>query len=115
MLSLILLLIFAISFGYFATFNAIPVPIVLGHFYTLPSLPLYAVIGASILLGLVLAWFISLLGSLANTIELSKIKHEVKDKKSTIHDLTKQVNELQIENSNLKGELKNEPTDPNSL
>ena len=115
MFSLILLIIFAIGFGYFATFNVISIPVVLGSFYTFPSVPLYAVIGIALLIGIVLAWLISLTSQLASAITLHKVKNEITDKKSTIHEMTKKVNELQIENANLKGELKNEPLDDSSL
>lgn len=115
MFSLILLLIFAIGFGYFATFNVLAVPVIFGPYYTFPSVPLYAVIGASLLVGLILSWFISLVGLLGNSYTLRRKDREINAGKSQVHSMTKQVNDLQIENSNLKGELKNDPTDPNSL
>lgn len=113
--SLILLIIFAIGFGYFATFNVITVPILFGTYYSFPSVPLYVVIGISLLVGLILSWFISLAGTLGNSFTLRRKERDLNDKKSTIHTMTKQINKLEIENSNLKGELKNEPFDDGSL
>ena len=113
--SLILLIIFAIGFGYFATFNSLTVPVMFGTYYTLPGVPLYGVIGVSLLVGLLLSWFISLVASLGTSFTLRKRERELNDKKASIHTLTKQVNKLEIENSNLKGELKNEPFDDGSL
>lgn len=113
--SLILLIIFAIGFGYFATFNALAVPIAFGTYYTLSAVPLYLVIGVSLLTGLLLSWFISLVASLGNSFTLRKRERELNDKKASIHTMTKQINKLEIENSNLKGELKNEPFDDGSL
>lgn len=113
--SLILLIIFAIGFGYFATFNVLSVPILFGTYYSFPSVPLYVVIGISLLMGLLLAWFISLAGSLSNSFILRRKERELNTKEATIHTLTKKVNEIQIENANLKGELKNEPLDDISL
>lgn len=103
------------AFGYFATFNLVSIPVVFGIFYTLPAVPLYAVIGVSLLIGIVLAWFISLTAQLANVITLQKFKKDIQEKKTKIHEMTKKVNELQIENSNLKGKLENEPFDSSSL
>lgn len=115
MFSLILLIIFALAFGYFATFNQDLIPLVLGPYYTTPPIPLYIVIGLTLLVGLLLAWFISLAGSLSNGFALRQKERELNNKEATITTLTKKVNELQIENANLKGELKNEPFDDISL
>ena len=113
--SLILLIIFAIGFGYFATFNVLTVPILFGTYYSFPAVPFYAVIGISLLIGLILSWFISLAGTLGNSFTLRRKERDLNDKKSTIHTMTKQINQLEIENSNLKGELENEPFDDGSL
>ncbi len=113
--SLILLLIFAIGFGYFATFNVLAVPIIFGSFYSLTAIPLYVVIGASLLIGLLLSWLISLVGSLGNRFTLRAKEREINDSKAKIHAMTKQTNELQLENANLKGELKNDPVDELTL
>lgn len=115
MFSLILLIILAIGFGYFATFNLNLVTITLGPYYTTPPIPLYIIIGLTLLVGLLLAWFISLIGSFNNSFALRQKERELNDKEATIHTLTKKVNEIEIENDNLKGELKNEPFDDISL
>jgi regulator of replication initiation timing len=52
---------------------------------------------------------------LGNSYTLQRKDREINEGKSQVHSMTKQVNDLQIENSNLKGELKNDLTDPNSL
>lgn len=115
MFSLILLIVFAISFGYFATFNLDSIPIVFGPYYTTPAIPLYIIIGATLLIGLLLAWVISLVRSFSNGLALRQKERELINKEATIHTLTKKVNEIEIENANLKGELKNEPFDDVSL
>lgn len=102
-------------FGYFATFNTLSIPLVLGHFYTFPSAPLYLVIGATLLIGIFLAWLISFTSHLATQFTLSRFKKELQEKKEAIRSMTKKVNELQVENASLKGELKNDPTDDISL
>jgi uncharacterized integral membrane protein len=113
--SLIILLLFAIGFGYFATFNTLTVSITFGTFYEIAGVPLYIVIGASLLTGLLLSWLIMLVGSLSNHFTLRSQARQINTSKATIHAMTKKTNDLQIENANLKGELKNDPTDELTL
>lgn len=113
--SLILLIIFAIGFGYFATFNVVAVPIIFGSIYTVSAVPLYIVIAGSLLVGLFLSWLITFFTSLSSHYIMRHKDREINSGKSTIHTMTKQINDLEIENSNLKGELKNEPFDDGSL
>ncbi len=114
MFSLILLVLSALGFGYFATQNTLTLPLTFGAFST-PQLPIYVIVGASLLLGLLIAWLISILSSLATAMILRDRDKEIKDDKETIHTMTKRINELEIENANLKGELHNEPLDDISL
>jgi uncharacterized membrane protein YciS (DUF1049 family) len=102
-------------FGYFATFNTLMIPLSLGHFYTFTSLPLYLIIGVTLLVGILLAWLISLSTVVSTKVTLSRFKRELHEKKDAIRSMTKQVNELQVENATLKSELKNDPTDDISL
>ena len=115
MLSIILALVIALGFGYFATFNTTTLPLVFGHFYTTPALPLYVIIGLSLALGIVLSWVRNLVKSLHTSLKLHGKEVEIKKGKATIHEMTKKTNELQIENANLKGELHNDPLDDTSL
>jgi uncharacterized membrane protein YciS (DUF1049 family) len=114
MLNLILLVVFALAFGYFSTQNTLTIPLALGP-YTITAIPLYVVIGATLLLGLTFAWLISFLDSFTIKMTLRGKENEIKKNKTAIHEMTKKINELQIENANLKGELKNEPMDDISL
>jgi|SRR3989344_6935560 len=114
MFSLILLVIFAIIFGYFATQNTQTITVTLYN-YTISSIPLYTVIGAALLIGLSLSWLISLSGSFSTAMKIRGKESTIKDAKKNIHDLTKQVNQLEIENARLKGKVEEEQVDDESL
>lgn len=110
MLTFILLLILALGFGYFATQNTLSIPITLAN-YTLSNVPLYMVIGVTFLLGLSLSWLNSLLDSFSSAMKLRGKDSAIKGSKRTINDLTKQINQLEIENAKLKGRKEQEDDD----
>lgn len=112
MLTLILLVILGLIFGYFASQNTQTITITLAN-YVITSIPLYIVIGATLLLGLSLSWLISLLDSFSMAMKFREKNSTIKDSKRTIQDLTKRVNQLEIENAGLKG--KGEQVDDESL
>lgn len=114
MFGIILLVVTALGFGYFATQNTLSIPIVLTG-YNIGDIPLYVVIGVSFLLGLFLFWLISLVDSVGFAMKLRGKENTIKDTKKNIQDLTRRINELEIENAQLKGELKKESKNPNSL
>lgn len=107
MFSFIFLLVLALIFGYFATQNTQNITITFAS-YTLSSIPLYAVVGITLLIGLSFSWLISLFDSLSSSIKLRGKEHKIKDATKSIQDLNKQINELEMENARLKG--KNEAT-----
>lgn len=112
MFALILLVILALAFGYFATQNTLNIPITLAS-YTFSGVPLYIVLGITLLIGLLFSWFVSLLDSFSVAMKLRGKDSTIKDSNKTIQDLTKRVNELEIENAKLKGSK--EQTDDKSL
>lgn len=107
MFTFIFLLILALIFGYFATQNTQDISITVAS-YTLSSIPLYAVVGLTLLVGLSFSWLISIFDSLSNTLKLRGKEHKIKDANKDIQNLNKQVKELEIENARLKG--RNEST-----
>ena len=102
MFIIILLLILALVFGYFATQNTQHISITIAN-YTLSSIPLYAVVGLTLLIGLSFSWLVSLIDSFSIAMKLRGKEHKIKDANKTIQDLNKQVKDLEIENSRLKG------------
>ena len=105
MFTFILYVILAIVFGYFATQNTQPVSIsLLGA--TLSDIPLYAVLGVTLLVGLAFSWFIGLFDTLASSMKIRGKEHVIKDSKATIAELKKKINQLELENAEQTGELK---------
>ena len=100
MFTLILLIILALGFSYFATFNtALSIITIPG--YTQLEIPLYIILGVTLVLGLCLSWMNGLLESLPVAMKLRGKEHAIKDAKATIHDLTHKINKLEIENAKL--------------
>lgn len=104
MLTFILVLFLAIIFGYFATQNSQSTAISLSG-YRFPSVPLYIVIGITLLLGLGFSWVIGLVNGLATSMKLRGKDHAIKNANQSINDLNKKINQLELENANLKGRL----------
>jgi len=114
MFTFILVVILAIFFGYFATQNTQDITLTLSN-YSIPQIPLYIVLGITLVIGLGVAWIISLSGTISSALTLRGKDSTIKHAKTNINDLTKRINQLEIENAKLKGEAKNEHTDDTSL
>jgi len=114
MFSLIIYLILAIVFGYFATQNTEPISLTIAS-HKIEHIPLYIALGITLLVGLLFSWLNSLFDSFAATMKIRGKEHTIKDDKKIIHELTKKINQLGLENAKLTGELKTESKDPNSL
>ncbi len=104
MFTLILLVILGLVFGYFATQNTLHIPITIAS-YTLRDVPLYAVLGITLLVGFGISWIISLLDSISVALKLRGKESTIKNTKTTVNVLEKRVNELELENAKLKGQL----------
>lgn len=112
MFTLILLVLLGLVFGYFSTQNTQTITITLAN-NIITSIPLYIVIGVTLLLGFTLSWLISLLDSFSVAMKLRKKDSTIKDSTRNVFDLTKRVNQLEIENATLKG--RKEQVDDESL
>lgn len=111
MFTFILYIILALVFGYFATQNTQPVSIsLLGA--TLSNIPLYAVLGVTLLVGLAFSWINSLFDSIATSMKIRGKEHTIKDSKASISGLNKKINQLELENAKLSGELKSTSNNP---
>ncbi len=71
--------------------------------------------GATLLIGLAISWIISLSDTLSAAFKIRGKESTIKDGNKTIHDLTKRVNELEIENAKLKGRAERGLVDDESL
>ena len=114
MLSLILFLILSSVLVYISKFNYSPVSIQLGT-YILEDIPLFYVIIASVLVGLVFSYIIYLIHSITTYFKLRNKNNEIKKDKGEVLELTKQVHQLELENEKLKHSKNIEPDDQNAL
>ena len=113
MFTLILLVILSLGFSYFATFNTQLSTITIPGYAQL-QIPLYIIIGVTLVLGLSISWLNGLLDLLPIAMKLRGKEHVIKDAKATIHDLTHRINKLEIENAKLI-ERAGKRSDPESI
>ncbi len=118
---LIIIVIFGLAIAYFATQNTTGVTIRLAQ-YTWTQVPLYIVTVGSLLIGVFIAWIISLVDVISSTLTIHGKESAIKEAKKTIADLTKQVHHLELENTQLKAEMhksclsfEDESSDENAL
>lgn len=99
------IIIFAVIVGsgiaYFATQNTNLISLHLGPYLT-PEVPLYFVIIGTLLLGLLLSWIFSLVNSISSKMTLHGKENEIKKDEKTIAELTKEIHQLELENTRLK-------------
>src|SRR5258708_4069408 len=107
MTSLILLIIFGLGMAFFATQNTGLVHIVLAN-YLISSVPMYVVVIVSLLLGIVISWFISIVDMMSSTVTIYGKDHEIKKSQETIVELKERIHDLELENAQLDKEVKEE-------
>jgi len=111
----ILLLSLGAIMAYLAQNNLMLVTLRLGN-YTFPGIPLFYVIIGSLLTGLGLSYLIYLVNSIFTGFAMHGKDNKIKQGKSDIVDLTKQIHQLEIENERLKNNTTIiEPQDKNAL
>ena len=104
MFTFIIFILLALIFGYFATQNPQTISIILAG-ETLPRIPLYIILGVTFLIGLAFSWIISLFNSLASALKIRGKDHKIKESKNTIYEMTKRINQLEVENAKLKRKI----------
>ena len=115
MLILILLLVVGSILVYISKFNFVPVTVNLGM-YTISDIPLFYVIVASLLFGLVLSYLVYLVNGISTSLKFRGKDHEIKQNKDEVLELTKRVHQLELEKEKIKnGSEETEPTDQNAL
>ena len=115
MFILILLLIVGGIMVYLAQNNLILVSLHLGS-YIFTNIPLFYVIVGSLLTGLGLAYILYLINSIFTIIAMHKKDNKIKETKSEVVDLTKQIHQLELENERIKNNTTLiEPEDKNAL
>ena len=101
MLVLVVAIIFGLAFAIFANFNTQTVDI---NFikYVLRDVPLYLVILAPLLIGVVISYIVYLIKALSSDLTVSEYKSEVKKLKAELTEVTKEAHKLEIENTKFK-------------
>lgn len=106
MLAVILTLVFAIVVAYFATQNTAEVLI---NFPTYSrSVPIYLVVLVSLLIGFVFAWVLHLMNAFVSFFTLIGKNNAIKKEKNANTQLTKKVQDLEIEKTKLETEKKSQ-------
>ena len=115
MLTLILFLVVGAIMVYLAQNNLMLVTLHLGK-YVFSSIPLFYIIIGSLLTGLVLAYLVYLVNSIFTAFTIHGKDNKIKQTKSEVVDLTKQIHQLELENERLKNNSTIiEPPDKNAL
>ncbi len=114
MFGIILIILLALCYGYFATQNTQLVTLQFAN-YTVNPLPIYIVMGISLLIGLLFSWLVSLIDSFFISRKLRGKEGVIKESKQTIHELTKEINRLKIENAKLQGKLEKDALHEDTL
>jgi len=113
-----LIIILSLAVGsllvYISKFNFQPVTVNLG-FYVFKGVPLFYVIMASLLVGLILSYLAYLINAISNSFVLRGKDGEIKKNKGEVLELTKRVHQLEIKNEKLGKDSGIEPGDRNAL
>lgn len=101
--TLILTVLLGAIIAYFATQNTENISLNFLN-YTIPSIPTYIVIVGSLLVGLFLAWVISMVNGIGTSFALSGKESKIKDYKKENDEYVKQIHKLELENTRLRAE-----------
>lgn len=114
MFTLVLFVILLLLYASFATQNTQGISITFGSTNVI-EMPLYLVIGISLLLGLVLSWIMNLTDMIISNMKLWGKDHTIKDANKTITELTRSVHQLELKNAKLEAKLQKEDVDEHAI
>ena len=104
MLAVIFTLVFAIAVAYFATQNTAQVMISIPTYSR--EVPIYLVVLVSLLIGFIFAWVLHLMNATVSFFALIGKDNAIKKEKKANTQLTKKVQDLEIEKAKLETEKK---------
>ena len=104
MITLILLLLLCLAFGVFAAQNT---QVVTVTFFNLSwkDVPQYLLMVLPLILGLSIAWVISLFGSFSHMLTVRKKDTTITQTQKSAEELSRRITELESENAELKEKL----------
>jgi uncharacterized integral membrane protein len=108
MVSILLIVIFGLGIGYFATQNTVPVALRVGDFIW-PDVPLYVVGVGSVFLGLFIAWIFYVARTLSTSLTIFGKDREMSRARRTMAELEHRIHELEVTNAQLRAEHPSEP------
>jgi uncharacterized integral membrane protein len=100
-MTLVLLVLFGMLAAFFAMQNTTPASINIVS-YTLKDIPMYLIVLGSLLIGLLSSLIIGLVNSIGSSFMIHGKDVKIKEGKKTVADLTKQIHQLELENTKLK-------------
>ncbi len=109
-----MLLVIGSLLVYISQFNFMLVSVNLG-FYAFSDVPLFYVIVASMLFGLILSYVVYLIHSISTSLTIRGKDNKIKEHKDEVLELTKRVHQLELENEKLRQGEVEKPQDPNAL
>jgi len=101
--TLVTLVLFGILSALFANQNTGTATLHLGYI-TLANIPLYLIILGSMLFGLLMAWVINIIESVLVSFQIMGKNRAIKATQQEVDELSKKLQEVEIENARLKGE-----------
>lgn len=109
MIRILILLVFALVFAYFASQNSVAVRVQLFS-YSFKEIPLYVVIIASVSVGFLVGFLLNLVSKFFLYREISNKKKQLEEAREHTLELTKRVHQFELEKQELKADV-----DENSL
>ena len=113
MLILFLAIVLSIIFSIFATQNTGLITLYF-YSYSLPNIPIYIVILASVLSAFVISLLVQLIKNLSSGMTISNQKSKIKFLKRELAEVIKDLHKMELENAKFKAEA-GEPQDENSI
>ncbi len=100
------MVVFGFVVAIFATQNTAGVDVVLAN-SVVPDVPLYAIVIASLLLGLLVGWIVNLFWSISSFFSFRSQEDTIAGKNRALNDLNRKVRDLERENDKLRIERDN--------
>lgn len=110
MSTLIVMTLFGIVFGLFATQNINTVSVNLGS-YSLIGIPLFLLVLGSMLVGILVSAIISWTNSLGALMSIKGRDHKIKETEHDLDRMKERLHQLEIENAKLRGKPEVEERD----
>lgn len=101
MFSIILIVLIGLGVALFAQQNTQTVEVAIGNYF-FPAIPVYLIVLASMLFGLVIAWVLSLINFFSTALTLRQKDGAIHDAKQQATHLEKEVVQLRQENARLR-------------